>query len=122
MSELTAIQKGARLMARLLMHGGVRADEEARRLNIPVSSLYRILGDLSNLREVPVTNDRGWWFVNWLKGSDYDSARRLLTLLRSEINMTSPNTLFCRPLQRTDMVMLERLLARMVEGVHDRVS
>ena len=116
MSDLTATQKGARLMARLLMHGAVKASEEARRLDIPLSSIYRILNDVSGLHEVPITNDRGWWYVQWLHPTEYEIARETLIRLRAEITESPPGPGWCRPLKRHDVVQLERLLARMVEG------
>lgn len=115
MSDLTATQKGARLMARLLMHGAVKAAEEARRLEVGPSRIYEILNDISALHEVPMTNDRGWWYVEWLHPTEYEVARRLLTTVRTELE-ESGGSLTCRPLRRADVADMEKLLERMVEG------
>jgi hypothetical protein len=115
MSELTATQKGARLMARLLMHGPVRAHDEAKRLSVTPARVYQILNDLSALHEVPMTNDRGWWYVEWLKASEYDQARALLARVKEELE-AADDAAFCRPMPRTHMVAIKRLLERMVEG------
>jgi hypothetical protein len=117
MSELTAYQKGARLMARLLMHGGIKAEEEARRLEIPRSTLYSILSDLSGLHDVPVANDRGWWYVQWLDETDYDAARRTLAILRAELDDIPPASGWSRPFRRNEVRQMARLIARMVDGV-----
>jgi hypothetical protein len=115
-SDLTATQKGARLMARLLMHGAVKASDEAKRLEVGPARIYQILNDLSALHEVPMANDRGWWYIQWLHETEYEVAQRLLRTVRAELDEVPTGTGWCRPLKRGDVVQIEKLLARMVEG------
>jgi len=115
-SDLTATQKGARLMARLLMHGAVKASEEAQRLEVGPARIYQILNDLSALHEVPMANDRGWWYIQWLHKTEYESARDLLLTLRAELEAVPTGSGWCRPLKRVDVAQIEKLLTRMVEG------
>lgn len=110
MSELTAIQKGAMLMARLLMHGPVRAADEAQRLGISPSSIYRLLNDLSALHEIPMTNDRGWWYIEYLNDTDFAHIRHMLPVLRDELEATPDGTAYCRPIRRRDVAILVRLM------------
>lgn len=120
MSDLTPTQMGATLIERMLRHGPINAAEEAQRMGVSRSSVYRALEDLSALHTVAVANDRGWWYVNLLDATEFDTARRMLVQIRAEIGCTPPGTLFCRAMRRSDMVQLERLLCRLVERRPER--
>ena len=116
MSELTPTQLGGALMARMLQRGGVNAAEEGGRMGVSRSSVYRALDELSGLRTVAVTNEGGWWYVATVEPTDYEAARRLLAVLREELEGTQHDTAFCRAMRRRDVATLVRLPGRMVEA------
>lgn len=110
MNDMSPAQQGALLMSRLLLHGPINAEDEARRMGVSRATMYRLLDDLSALHRVPVANDRGWWFVNLLEPTDYEDARRMLALVSDELAQTPPGTLYCRAFKRRDMMTMEHLL------------
>lgn len=115
-SELTTAQKGALLMARLLLHGPLRAEREAQRMDVSRSTIYSLLNALSALHEVPIVNDRGWWYVQFLDDTEFERARYLLATLRAELEATPAGTAFCRPLKRAEIALLARLLEGLTQA------
>lgn len=103
--EYNPQQRAAIAAAALLLDGPQRAADLAARLYDSEQNGWYLLNNIS--APLCLVNDRGWWYVN---ASPFADARQLLESVSVRVEETSEGMAYCRPLSRSDMVRMQRLL------------
>lgn len=109
MKDYSARAKAAVVTVWLLTEGPLTVATVAERLYETPSGAWKLLNEIGEA--VPLTNDRGWWYLDIKALSD---VRHIHNLTARELEEVPPGTLYTRLFKRADVERIHRMTGELL--------